>query len=77
MEKLIIKGKEIMTNYNSIEYPTLKPEMNAEPIPFQMSFKEFLEESADQGYTRVTFYKMTTCIRGYHKFYAKRFRKEK
>ena len=72
MKKMNVNGHEVLTNYDADEYPRLPDDdMTAIPIPFRSTLKEFLEEKAEQGYTRVTFYHITTCVRGYHKIYAR------
>ena len=70
METITINGKEIKTNINNVRYPRLKDSMNVKSIPFGMSERQFLEEMVEKGYTKITFYDMTTCVRGYHHVYA-------
>lgn len=70
MKKMIINGKEILTNYGQ-DIPKLPDSMTAQHLPFQMSFMDFLEKAVEKGYTRVTFYYTTTRVRGYHEFHAK------
>jgi hypothetical protein len=70
METITINGKEVKTNINNDIYPTLPDTINARSLPFGMSETRFLEDMVNQGYKRVTFYKMTTRVRGYHKIYA-------
>lgn len=70
MKKITVNGKEVNTNYGAVTYPRLPDTMNARPLPFGMSEKTFLEQLVEEGCSKVTFYEVTTCVRGYHKVYA-------
>ena len=68
-------GKQITTNlYNASDYPTLRDDMKVVEVPNDCTMEEYLERCAEAGYKRVTFYKRTTCVKGYHDIYARRFR---
>lgn len=70
MKKIIVNGKEIKTNIHNANYPRLKDSMNVKPVPFGMSEEKFLEQLVEEGYTTITFYYMTTRVKGYHNTYA-------
>lgn len=70
MKKININGHEINTNYGRSSYPILPDYMNVEHVPDGMTDRSFLEKKAEEGYKKVTFYEMTTCVRGYHNLYA-------
>ena len=73
MEAITINGKEIKTNINAMAkgFPMLKESMmNAIPVPAGKTVEDFLNEMVEQGCTRITFYEVSTCIRGYHHIYA-------
>lgn len=70
MNKIMVDGKEIYTNYNAEgNYPRLPDTMSANAV--HTSDFAFLKDMASKGYNKITFYYATTCIRGYHRIYAK------
>lgn len=74
MKTIEINGIEIRTNLGGNKnglYPRLKDNMNVKSIPFGMSEHEFIKEMVAKGYTTITFYEETTCVRGYHHVYAR------
>lgn len=76
MNKMIIDGVEVKTNYTgkSKSYPVGDGNGKATMTMILMSPREtemdVLKRLVKEGYTRVTFYEETTCVRGYHKLYA-------
>ena len=71
MKTMIINGKEIKTNYSANRYSSLPNTINPNySIPNGMTLDEFLNKMVEKGYTKITFYTVTTCVRGYHNFYS-------
>lgn len=71
MKKMIINGKEIMTNYGK-EYQIFNGDrdMAYKPSKCGEDDKILLERLVNEGYTRITFYYGSTGIRGLYKLYA-------
>lgn len=69
MKTIIIDGKEIRTNLHE-NYSRLPDSMCATHLPFGMGIDKFFEQKVKEGYTTITFYYTTTCVRGYHEIYA-------
>lgn len=76
MNKMIIDGVEVKTNYTgkSKSYPIGDGYGKSTMTMILMAPREteldVLKRLVRKGYTRVTFYEETTCVRGYHKLYA-------
>ena len=75
MKTMIVNGKEIKTNYESSEYAIWNGNdypktMKVFNVPFGKTTKDVLYELVEEGYTKIRFVEMTTCVRGYHKVYA-------
>ena len=76
MKEVTINGRTVKTNYyevdkwavwNGNDYPKTMRVVN---VPFGKSVREVFEELVTEGYTRIRFVEMTTCVRGYRKVYA-------
>lgn len=73
MKKMIVNGKEITTNYGanySLWNGEGKDTMVCRRVMPSKTAWDLLEDFVEEGYTRVTFYETTTCVRGYHQVYA-------
>lgn len=76
MNKMIIDGVEVKTNYTgkSKTYPVSDGSghdtMNMILMAPREREMDVLKRLVKEGYTRVTFYEETTCVRGYHKIFA-------
>lgn len=77
MKKMIINGKEIKTNIiergECRNYSTAdieRPTMYYERANFGECDTQMLKRLVEEGYTTITFYEMTTNVKGLHKLYA-------
>lgn len=68
MHKMTVNGKEITTNYKErVSYPITDGNGNyQDSVRFGETEESALNRLVDKGYTRITFYEMTTSVRGYH-----------
>lgn len=69
MKKLMVNGKMVTTNIGS-DYHLCdgddKPTMDMVLVGIHESDREALERCVNRGYTRVTFYEVTTAVKGLH-----------
>ena len=77
MKTLTINGKTVKTNLiergENREYPFLKDSAftHTEKVPFGMMCVDYLTQKVEEGYSRITFYRVTTSIRGYYHVIAR------
>lgn len=75
MKTMIIKGKEIKTNYNQEGNYTINNEGSYRYSTYYLNYGketelEMLERLVEMGYTTITFKRSSTSVRGYYKTYA-------
>lgn len=75
MRKILVDGKEIVTNYNE---KTMENLVSGDDLPnydfytkySNESKKDFLKRLISYGYTRIRFGEVSTRIRGFHEIVA-------
>lgn len=85
MKKMVVNGREIKTNYKehyeypmhngyggtTMHYETLRwIKRDGQQYKSQESIDEMFQRLVNEGYTRITFYRMSTAIRGYNEIVA-------
>lgn len=68
MHKMLVNGKEITTNFREkVNYAIVDGNGNYQGrVQFGETEEDALNRLVNKGYTRITFYEVTTAIRGYH-----------
>lgn len=70
MQKFVVNGKTIKTNYGAIVYPWYDGNGRKYcPVRNEADYEAF-DRLVDAGYTYIRFAEMTTRIRGYHELYV-------
>lgn len=73
MKKIIVNGYEVTTNYGAMDYPFSdgngKSTMSLQLLKFRETDKDALERLAPQ-YSKITFYRTRTSVRGFYETVA-------